>query len=195
MAPAVCRAGILAALRSVKLAGAAVGIVITASHNPIGDNGVKIADPDGGMMAQHWEPFADALANAPDPDALLQVMDQAVRPRLFLSFVPLVSIRIQRQLHRLIHTNKYWYLLGVNKTKIRESCKPPFVLPHRWCFSLPRTRAFHWEGKTQRKCCLAEIPDLQELTSSTLHCRCAMSIRSFKIDSNRIAPSKLLFKF
>lgn len=129
MAPAVCRAGILAALRSVKLAGAAVGIVITASHNPIGDNGVKIADPDGGMMAQHWEPFADALANAPDPDALLQVMDQAVRPRLFLSFVPLVSIRIQRQLHRLIHTNKYWYLLGVNKTKIRESCKPPFVLP------------------------------------------------------------------
>lgn len=76
MAPAVCRAGILAALRSVKLAGAAVGIVITASHNPIGDNGVKIADPDGGMMAQHWEPFADALANAPDPDALLQMVLQ-----------------------------------------------------------------------------------------------------------------------
>lgn len=76
MAPAVCRAGILAALRSVKLAGAAVGIVITASHNPIGDNGVKIADPDGGMMAQHWEPFADTLANAPDPDALLQMVLQ-----------------------------------------------------------------------------------------------------------------------
>ncbi|KAF8714287.1 hypothetical protein HU200_027746 [Digitaria exilis] len=76
MAPAICRAGILAALRSVKLAGATVGIVITASHNPIGDNGAKIADPDGGMMDQHWEPFADALANAPDPDALLQLVLQ-----------------------------------------------------------------------------------------------------------------------
>ena len=73
MAPAVCRAGIVAALRSVKLGGAAVGLVITASHNPVDDNGVKIVDADGGMMSQAWEPFSDALANAPTPDALLQV--------------------------------------------------------------------------------------------------------------------------
>ncbi|KAK3159737.1 hypothetical protein QOZ80_1BG0050430 [Eleusine coracana subsp. coracana] len=76
MAPAVCRAAILAALRSAKLGGAATGLVITASHNPVRDNGVKIADPDGGMMDQRWEPFADALANAPDPDALLQLVLQ-----------------------------------------------------------------------------------------------------------------------
>ncbi|XP_044962133.1 phosphoacetylglucosamine mutase [Hordeum vulgare subsp. vulgare] len=76
MAPAVCRAGIVAALRSVKLGGAAVGLVITASHNPVGDNGVKIVDADGGMMSQAWEPFSDALANAPTPDALLQLVLQ-----------------------------------------------------------------------------------------------------------------------
>lgn len=76
MAAAVCRAGMVAALRSVKLGGAAVGLVITASHNPVRDNGVKIVDADGSMMSQAWEPFADALANAPHPDALLQLVLQ-----------------------------------------------------------------------------------------------------------------------
>ncbi|BAF21031.1 phosphoacetylglucosamine mutase [Oryza sativa Japonica Group] len=76
MGPAVCRAGVVAALRSAKLGGAAVGVVITASHNPVRDNGVKIVDADGGMLSQDWEPFADALANAPNPDALLQIVLQ-----------------------------------------------------------------------------------------------------------------------
>ncbi|CAA6674761.1 unnamed protein product [Spirodela intermedia] len=35
------------------------------SHNAVGDNGVKVADPSGSMMTQLWEPFADALAGAP----------------------------------------------------------------------------------------------------------------------------------
>uniref|UniRef100_A0A0D9WWJ0 Phosphoacetylglucosamine mutase n=1 Tax=Leersia perrieri TaxID=77586 RepID=A0A0D9WWJ0_9ORYZ len=74
MGPAVCRAGTVAALRSLKLGGAAVGVVITASHNPVRDNGVKIVDADGGMLSQVWEPFADALANAPTPDSLLQIV-------------------------------------------------------------------------------------------------------------------------
>ncbi|XP_072964041.1 phosphoacetylglucosamine mutase isoform X2 [Typha angustifolia] len=71
----VFRAGIIAALRSLKT-GSVVGLMITASHNPVADNGVKIADPDGGMMTQSWEPFADALANAPDPQHLLQLVLQ-----------------------------------------------------------------------------------------------------------------------
>ena len=47
--------------------------MITASHNKVSDNGVKIADPNGGMLSQHWEPFADSLANASDPIQLVQV--------------------------------------------------------------------------------------------------------------------------
>lgn len=69
----VFRAGILAALRSIKTRSM-IGMMITASHNKISDNGVKIADPSGGMLTQQWEPFADALANAPDSDRLLQVL-------------------------------------------------------------------------------------------------------------------------
>ena len=69
----VYRVGILAALRSLKMDSSVIGLVITASHNKESDNGVKIADPSGGMLSQHWEPFADALANAPSPQHLLHL--------------------------------------------------------------------------------------------------------------------------
>ena len=68
----VYRVGILAALRSIKTQ-AVIGLMITASHNHVSDNGVKIADPGGEMLSQQWEPFADSLANASDPEHLLQV--------------------------------------------------------------------------------------------------------------------------
>jgi hypothetical protein len=39
-----------------------IGVMITASHNPVEDNGVKMVDPDGGMLAQAWEKvFQDCL--------------------------------------------------------------------------------------------------------------------------------------
>lgn len=69
----VFRVGILSALRSIQTKSV-IGLMITASHNQVSDNGVKIADPSGGMLAQSWEPFADAIANAPDPHSLLQVL-------------------------------------------------------------------------------------------------------------------------
>ena len=37
--------GLIAALRSRKLNGQVIGVMITASHNPPDDNGVKVVDP------------------------------------------------------------------------------------------------------------------------------------------------------
>ncbi|KAL7162269.1 hypothetical protein ACSBR2_042700 [Camellia fascicularis] len=74
----VFRVGILAALRSLKTQSV-IGLMITASHNKVSDNGIKIADPTGGMLSQDWEPFADALASAPDSQHLAQLIDDFVK--------------------------------------------------------------------------------------------------------------------
>lgn len=42
------------AARSMAL-GAATGLVVTASHNPAQDNGVKLVEPSGYMLQQSWE--------------------------------------------------------------------------------------------------------------------------------------------
>ncbi|KAK8648352.1 hypothetical protein V6N13_129106 [Hibiscus sabdariffa] len=73
----VHRVGMLAALRSLKTQSV-VGLMITASHNKVTDNGVKIVDPSGGMLSQEWEPFADQLANAQTPEALLSLITEFV---------------------------------------------------------------------------------------------------------------------
>lgn len=74
----VYRVGILAALRSLKTQSV-IGLMITASHNKVTDNGVKIADPSGGMLSQDWEPFSDQLANAPDPQSLVLLIEEFVK--------------------------------------------------------------------------------------------------------------------
>ncbi|CDW60026.1 phosphoacetylglucosamine mutase [Trichuris trichiura] len=58
------RMGILAVLRA-RQTGGTVGIMITASHNPIGDNGLKMIDPSGEMLVEEWEEKATRFANCP----------------------------------------------------------------------------------------------------------------------------------
>lgn len=65
--------GMLAALRSMCTQGI-TGLMVTASHNPVHENGVKVADPNGGMLNVLWEPYSDLLANAPNVEKLLQVL-------------------------------------------------------------------------------------------------------------------------
>ncbi|CCG84227.1 protein of unknown function [Taphrina deformans PYCC 5710] len=74
----VFRVGLLAILRSKKLQGQVIGVMITASHNPAHDNGVKVVDPQGDMLEASWEAHATALANAGDDKALTKVLDTII---------------------------------------------------------------------------------------------------------------------
>ena len=42
--------------------------MITASHNPVCDNGIKMVDPAGEMLAADWEEHATFLVNQLDKD-------------------------------------------------------------------------------------------------------------------------------
>jgi len=63
--PAMYRCGILSALRSLSTSST-IGGMITASHNPPVDNGVKIVDPGGEMLIGVWEGYATSLVNTSD---------------------------------------------------------------------------------------------------------------------------------
>ncbi|KAG0236982.1 Phosphoacetylglucosamine Mutase [Actinomortierella wolfii] len=74
----IFRVGITAVLRSKKLDGKVIGCMITASHNPAQDNGVKLVDPMGEMMEGAWEAYATQLANAETNEKLLGVINHIV---------------------------------------------------------------------------------------------------------------------
>ena len=62
------RIAIFAAIRSSALDGEPVGIMITASHNPECDNGIKLSDSNGGMLPIAWENMATKFANSDEPE-------------------------------------------------------------------------------------------------------------------------------
>uniref|UniRef100_A0A8D0D6W1 Phosphoacetylglucosamine mutase n=1 Tax=Sander lucioperca TaxID=283035 RepID=A0A8D0D6W1_SANLU len=68
------RMGLLATLRSKKTK-ATIGVMVTASHNPEEDNGVKLVDPMGEMVTPTWEGYATQLANAEQEDLLAALQD------------------------------------------------------------------------------------------------------------------------
>ncbi|XP_034947375.1 phosphoacetylglucosamine mutase [Chelonus insularis] len=70
------RMGILATIRS-KFCAAAIGLMITASHNEESDNGVKLVDPSGEMLEAAWENIANNLVSASD-DELIHVLRETI---------------------------------------------------------------------------------------------------------------------
>ncbi|KAN0100580.1 phosphoacetylglucosamine mutase [Tylopilus felleus] len=75
------KVGILAALRSKSCDGKTIGVMITASHNPAEDNGVKLVDPRGEMLDTSWESHATDFANAASPDAFIAILEDFIRSK------------------------------------------------------------------------------------------------------------------
>lgn len=76
------RVGILAAYRS-RMCGKAVGVMVTASHNDVCDNGFKIVDHDGRMLPMEWEAVCArvvAANSAPEAVAQLEALSHTSSP-------------------------------------------------------------------------------------------------------------------
>jgi phosphoglucosamine mutase len=58
-----------AVARAVRRQGAAVGVVVTASHNPAADNGIKFFGPDGRKLTDEQEAAIEAALPAQTPPA------------------------------------------------------------------------------------------------------------------------------
>ncbi|KAI0988792.1 hypothetical protein GJ496_005218 [Pomphorhynchus laevis] len=75
--PFICsRIAIVAIFRAI-YKNAAIGIMITASHNPWTDNGVKLIDPDGCMLEESWEILADKIVNCSECN-IEEILDQFI---------------------------------------------------------------------------------------------------------------------
>lgn len=64
----LCRASLIAYIRSATFAGKFIGLYITASHNPTDYNGIKFIDFNGNMLDEVWEQASDELVNCDDSD-------------------------------------------------------------------------------------------------------------------------------
>lgn len=91
--------GLLATLRSRTFNGKAIGVMITASHNPEQDNGVKIIDPKGEMLQSEWEVIATDLVNVADSEVEAEVTKIIAQQKIDMNSPSNVFIGMDTRYH------------------------------------------------------------------------------------------------
>lgn len=69
--------GLVSALKCLQ-SRANIGIMITASHNPIQDNGIKLISSNGEMLESEWEQIVEKFCNTHDLEELLKQIDDII---------------------------------------------------------------------------------------------------------------------
>ena len=92
------RVGIVAALRSSQL-HESVGVMVTASHNDERYNGVKLVDPDGGMMDAAGETLAVKMVNEADVERVVEYVTTHLWPSDGGNFCPVVHVGYDLRRH------------------------------------------------------------------------------------------------
>lgn len=70
--------GLIAGLKSLH-SKSNMGIMITASHNPVQDNGIKLIEGNGEMLSPEWEPIVERFCNIHDKAEILKNLDAIIQ--------------------------------------------------------------------------------------------------------------------
>lgn len=71
--------GIISGLRCLNLDADYTGLMVTASHNPVQDNGVKLVDSNGEMLESAWENIVEDFCNLKTSEEIIACFDSITR--------------------------------------------------------------------------------------------------------------------